>query len=245
MTYHRVDHVLIDLITGYDIQNQPARFYTYIPNSRLESIYQRYSKYLAKLSNNPSFFEIKMLESVRSLGSPLYIDHKIVRQIICSLKGLITHYRPSLAESYYSEQSHNLRVLFLQILLGLSSGYRPVNGWFGTIKDIHLSTGEYRIAEKEREVGYRGRTVVLPDVTIRAIKEYLTYCQQSILYFENQSRELNLRYKQCLSGQTPFCFYRRHNKIEEVSPSTYLVHMDPIFPIQANWTRHYLRSFFV
>ncbi|MBB1314179.1 hypothetical protein [Aliivibrio sp. SR45-2] len=243
MKKNGIDISLIELISGHDPQNQPARFYTSVSPQRLHSTYLRYLKYLTKISDNDFLSDTaEVMSSNASLGSPFYFPNALLTQLLLQLKQLSTTYQTK-DKFYFSEQTHNLKVLYLQLILGLSSGYRPVEGWFGTLNDIHTSTGEYRIAEKERAVGYRGRVVRLPLVAIEAIETYKKYCNHALMYFSNTSPSLFARYEQVLNGELPFCFYRYHDSYEETLPSTYMRHIDPIFPLPANWTRHYIRSF--
>ena len=236
-----IDCTLIDLITGFDAKNQPARFYTYVPYDELLAVVRRYFNHINKAADTDYLLDLDVNETGQSLGSPLYIDTRILKSIFTKIKTKLCDISPEL-EDYYSEENHNLRAIYLQLVLGLVSGYRPVEGWFGNIDDIHFSTGEYRIAEKERGTVYSGRTVLLPEITLVHLKGYMHYCEEAAIHFSVTDRELSQRYRQSLNGNMPFCFYRYQERIQEVTPSTYMQHIDSIFPLPANWTRHYLRS---
>jgi hypothetical protein len=238
-----IDGVLVDLITGYLPQNRPARFYTHIPYCTLLGVYEKYVLHINSAGGN-DFLRDKeevLVPKIR-LGSPLYINDSLLcslfHHIELELNSQLTDHITS-----YSESAHNLKILKLQLILGFSSGYRPVEGWFGYTQDIHFPTGEYRIAEKERQLSYSGRVILLPHTALEALKSYLSYCEEACIYFAISEPLLSSRYRQSINSLSPFCFYRHQGKIQEVTPSSYAQHIDPIFPLQANWARHHLRSF--
>ncbi|MGY5612460.1 hypothetical protein [Vibrio brasiliensis] len=236
-----IDCTLIDLITGFDAKNQPARFYTHVPYDELITTVKRYFNHINTAAGTEYLLDLDIMGSGHCLGSPLYVETGILKSIFSKIQTKLSDVS-SECEHYYSEANHNLRVVYLQLVLGLVSGYRPVEGWFGNIDDIHFSTGEYRIAEKERSTGYSGRTVLLPDIALLHLREYLDYCEKAAIHFSVPDSEMSKRYRQSLDGSMPFCFYRYQERRQEVTPSTYMQHIDPIFPLPANWTRHYLRS---
>ena len=239
-----IDCTVIDLITGYEINNQPARFYTRIPYATLDSIFIKYLTHIG-LAGETDYLDVR--EHIDDefeqlfLGSPLFVETPILQALFSQLKTLINNI-PTEHSDYFSENSHNLRLLYLQLMLGLVSGYRPVNGWFGYINDIHFATGEYRIAEKERVVGYSGRVIIIPKTVLFHVQQYIDYCEQATIYFSHTHPVLSVRYKQSIQADMPFCFYRHQEEIQEVSPSTYMLHINQIFPLPENWTRHYLRT---
>lgn len=239
---HDTDSTVIDLITGYDAKNQPARYYTYIPEEKLQTVFNRYMSHIGSAGKTDYLKDLEYSASGNGLGSPLFVDPMILQSLFAHLQTAISEGSVS-KEVRFSEQTHNLRVLYLQLVLALVSGYRPVNGWFGTIDDIHFATGEYRIAEKEREMSYNGRVVFLPPVALGLIQDYLAYCEQSAIYFAHKDPVISQRYRQAIKGDMPFCFYRYQENTQEISPSAYMQHIDPIFPLPANWARHYLRSY--
>jgi len=240
-----VDCTIIDLITGHDAKNHPARFYTHIPYKTLNSTFNRYLTHIGKAGDTNYLDDRENISAAlanQNLGSPLFVDEVILQSLLSHLQIEIKNI-PEKNTTYFSEKSHNRRLLLLQIILSLVSGYRPVDGWFGYIDDIHFASGEYRIAEKERTVGYSGRTILLPRIVLTHIQQYLNYCERAIIYFSQSDTELAHRYKQSIQGDMPFCFYRHQSAIQETKPSTYMQHIKLIFPLPENWARHYLRSF--
>jgi len=238
---NRVSMVIAGLITGQPPQSLPSRYYTCIPYSIVVDSYSRYCNYLARLSCHAELQNLTSVPAAGELGSPLFIDPIIIKTIFERIALALSTTKPS-EPAFYASTYHNLRVINLQLLLGLASGYRPVKGWFGTINDIHQLTGEYRIAEKEREVGYRGRVVILPNIVLAELKKYIAYCQKAEIFYERQDH-ICQRFKEAISGEQSFCFYIHQNKIDECTPSTFSLHSDSILPLQPNWTRHYLRSY--
>lgn len=237
---NQIDATIIDLLRGLEPQNTPARYYTYISYSRLLTSYERYLSYISNISKIPQFLDFEHIDSANALGSPLYISPNHIKKVLSSMSALLDRVTPTQAD-YFSPRYHNLRVIRLQILLGLSSGYRPVKGWFGVFDDIHFSTGEYRIAEKERDIGYHGRTVILPKIVLRELTLYNDYCSKATL-FHSHNNLISERFNEAITSEQSFCFYLSANQVKECTPSQYSLHADKVLPLQPNWTRHYLRS---
>ncbi|RBW67021.1 hypothetical protein DS893_01225 [Vibrionales bacterium C3R12] len=236
------DICIIELITGNDPQNESARYYTKISQNDFLDSYTQYCQHLNMLSQSDYLFDRYEIRNNGFLGSPFYIEEKRLQWIFQQFN---TYFKKTAQEpkGYFSEPYHNMLVLELQMILGLSSGYRPVNDWFGTLNDIHLTTGEYRIADKERGSVYGGRVVILPLIAINRTRAYLQYCERAELHYNVSSPTLSLRYREARQGKSAFCFYIRKNKIDMCTPSSYAEQIDMIFPLQPNWTRHYLRSY--
>ena len=73
--------------------------------------------------------------------------------------------RPTSPQAFV--QLHNLFSDYLFVLLGLSSGYRPVNEIFGRLEDIDTLTGMYFISDKENRIGAgEGRFIYLPSLVM-------------------------------------------------------------------------------
>jgi len=237
-----IDYSIIDLITSNDPKNQPSRFYTYVPYEHLITSFKQYIEHINIAGKTHYLQDLDTNIIKANMGSPLFINDSIVTSLLSLMQNEI-YILEKKKNTYFSEQNHNMKVLLLQTVLGLVSGYRPVEGWFGVVNDIHFSTGEYRVAEKEKGIGYNGRVVLIPPTVLTIFKNFLEYCEESISYYGDKNIELLQRYNQSVDGSLPFCFYRYQDKIQEASPTSYAQHIDPIFPLQANWTRHYLRSF--
>lgn len=242
LTSEGVDICLIELINGHDPQNAPARFYTQIHYYDLLCTFKSYHQHLVSLSDSLDLTDVEQLRTSTLLGSPLYLNTHILKDVFAFFQTHLDHTNKEPHEQF-SPAHHNLRVIQLQLLLGIVSGHRPVVDWFGTFNDIHFTTGEYRIADKERALDYSGRVIVIPDIVINKIQEYKAYCESAITFHANRSPDHSLRFKQAFDGDAAFCFYIEDDELEATKPSTYAAQIDQILPLQPNWTRHYLRSY--
>lgn len=242
LTKDGVDICLIELINGHTPHNEPARFYTSIKHNDLIDAYTTYSDHLVTLSQSDYLRDHHCVKKTGYIGSPFFIDEARLQWLFSQFTDYFRSI-PSKSSSYYSEIYHNMLTIELQMILGLATGYRPVNDWFGTMKDIHLATGEYRIADKERNSEYSGRVVILPKVAIYKLKSYLKYCEYAQLHYSTANPTLSQRYHDAIHGSMAFCFYIDKGKIDATTPSSYSLHVDSILPFQPNWTRHYLRSY--
>ncbi|MDN3616770.1 hypothetical protein ACFFUS_10500 [Vibrio gallaecicus] len=242
MTDWSVDICIIELITANEIQNEPARYYTLIPKSDLYKQYERYTKHLGELSKSNFIDDFADIEKTGCLGSPFLFNNDILKILL----GQFNRYFDKIKRSdidYFSNAYHNMRILELQIIIGIASGYRAVIDQFGLFSDIHLDTGMYRIADKERDTFYSGRVVILGEIALNKIKAYKRYCEEAFIYHQPHSMHVSHAYLEAIDSQRAFCFYIEKNKIVPLSPRSSEKQMKYILPVQVNWTRHYLRSF--
>ncbi|MGP8305441.1 hypothetical protein [Vibrio sp. YIC-376] len=242
MIAQKNDVCVAELISAHDPQNEPARYYTAINANEFLTCYYQYCTYLSELSQSNYLVDLEKVTSQGVLGSPFFLETEYLQWWFEKLTEYFSSKVKDKAD-YFSAIYHNMRVLELQIILGLASGYRPVNDWFGSLKDIHISTGEYRIADKERGKSSGGRVVILPPIALTKLKQYLQFCEEAELYHSRFKPKLAQAYMEARGGERAFCFYIGRNGVEETTPSSYAEHIDSILPLPPNWTRHYLRSY--
>ncbi|HBH7906217.1 hypothetical protein P3602_12910 [Vibrio parahaemolyticus] len=242
MIAQKTDVCIAELISAHDPQNEPARYYTAINTNEFLKCYYQYCDYLSELSQSNYLVDLEKFTSQGVLGSPFFLQTEYLQWLFEKLTDFFSSMDND-KEDCFSATYHNMRVLELQIILGLASGYRPVNDWFGSLNDIHISTGEYRIADKERGKSSGGRVVILPPIALTKLKQYLQFCEEAELYHSRVKPKLAQAYMEARGGDRAFCFYIGRNGVEETTPSSYAEHIDSILPLPPNWTRHYLRSY--
>ena len=249
-----VDPVLTQLISDPDVQKLPALSYTHIDIERLSNAFNKFVDYLYKIApilsiSRPyiSMIRIPKIKGVNDneqLGSALYISENILSSLMVKLIERIIKSTTN-KKYWFTVDHHDLITSYTQMVLCLSSGYRPVTGWLGKKSDLNLFSGEYYIADKDSLAIGSGRIVIIPRVTIKIIKQYLEFISQAARYFKNTNPQLSKRYQKILNSQEHLFFYRKSQDPEklfkESTPETIILQFD-YFPLPPNWYRHQLRT---
>ncbi|MGF1860898.1 hypothetical protein [Photobacterium profundum] len=241
LTHENIDPTIIALIRGTAIKEVPALFYTQLTHKQVYTPYKRYVQFLFNLANAKDDLIWPDLTNNRILlGSTLSIDHDQLKSL---LRLLISEIRSvQHMEGVTSKNVHNLITLYVQLVLSMASGYRPVTGWFGRLNHLHMASGDYWISDKESGITDSSRVIVLPQRALALLKKYKEYSYQMSVSHENVALTLSLRYKALLSSQEHLFFYRSEHGIIECTPSSYTEQIDSIFPLQPNWARHHMRT---
>ncbi len=240
--HENIDPVYSALIRGTAINEIPALYYTHLRSEQLIEQYLRYLKHLSKFyADDPTILNhFYDRPKVEFYGSSLYFEESLLQTLFSSLYKKIYQL---IQNNYITDSTtHNLITLYTQLALSLSSGYRPVTGWFGKRNHINLDTGDYWISDKESGFGDNSRVIVLPQRMLILMHQYLNLCSMLAIAHSNISQALSHRYQQVLSSEEHLFFYIEENEIVECKPSTYSKQIDSIFPIQPNWARHHIRS---
>jgi hypothetical protein len=248
------DPVLTQLISDPDVQKLPALSYTHIDIENLSNAFNNFVDYLYKIApalsiSRPTISmkklpKIKEVSDNRQLGSALNVSEDILSSL---MNKLITRINKSTTNKsfWFTADHHDLITSYTQMILGLSSGYRPVTGWLGKKSDLNLFSGEYYIADKDSLAIGSGRIVIIPPLTVKIVKQYLAFVSQAARYFKNTNTELSKRYQKILNSREHLFFYRntqaREKLFEESTPETIILQFD-YFPLPPNWHRHQLRT---
>ncbi|MEJ6120691.1 hypothetical protein MT390_02140 [Vibrio sp. 2-Bac 85] len=249
-----VDPVLTQLISDPDVQKLPALSYTHIDIEALSNAFNNFVEYLYKISPTLSISrptismkklpKIKGVRDNRQLGSALDVSEDILSSL---MNKLITRINKSTSNKSYwfTADHHDLITSYTQMVMGLSSGYRPVTGWLGKKSDLNLFSGEYYIADKDSLAIGSGRIVIIPPLTVKIVEQYLTFVSQAARYFKNTNPQLSKRYQKILNSREHLFFYRNtqasEKLFEESTPETIILQFD-YFPLPPNWHRHQLRT---
>ncbi|WP_354623042.1 hypothetical protein [Psychromonas sp. MME2] len=249
-----IDPVLTQLISDPDVQKLPALSYTHINIEDLIDTFDNFVRYIYNIAPTISisrpYISVKKKTKKqgaidnKQIGSALYVSDEILSSL---MNKLIERLNKSAANKSYwfTEDHHDLITSYSQMVLGLSSGYRPVTGWLGKKSDLNLFSGEYYISDKDSLAIGSGRVVIIPPITLKIIKQYLEFVSQAARYFKNIDPQLSKRYQKILNSREHLFFYRNtqdpDNLFDESTPSTIILQFD-YFPLPPNWHRHQLRT---
>lgn len=238
LTHENIDPTIIALLTGTAAQTVPSTYYLGLYSHKLYETYRRYLTFLSRFHGDNALIIFASEPENIKLGSPLHVEFRLLQLLFKSLITKIKEQRKNLS----TEQCHNDVTLYTQLVLALSSGYRPVTGWFGKLSHMHLATGDYWISDKESGIGDNSRVVTLSPAAIQVVRYYLEYCEQMIVEHGNSNVDLSRRYKQIVDGDEYLFFYQQEGELLPCTPSNYTTMIDDIWPLQPNWARHHIRS---
>lgn len=210
-------------------------------------MYKRYITYLNNINKQSHDAEIFLLtyndtEKDILLGSPLSIELSILQQLFSAMESRLCSSIKK--ENHLNDiEYHNLVTIHVQTVLALSSSYRPVINWLGRISDINLVTGHYWVSDKESIRGNPGRIVIIPQLTIKILKQYLRFLDNRATYYRNTDSKLSLRYQNAKNDNEALFFYRGEHQFYDSRPETIKPLMDAIFPLPLNWHRHHIRTY--
>ncbi|MDV7106084.1 hypothetical protein R3X26_16925 [Vibrio sp. TH_r3] len=231
----------VRILKGENIQAHPALYYLQF---RVRDLIASYTQYLNVIDNSAKTDVDLKTCGIPShcdamIGSPLRLPDEVLSDLFNMLAKEVKRTR---THSRYSEESHNALTLYTQIILALSSGARPVTGWFGYRADYHLPTKEYWISDKAHRLEDNSRVVVLPQQAIHALAAYTDFLASARHHFRHSTPLLATRYQESLTSDAHLMFYRNNGELEEITPSAYQAKVADIFPLQPNWHRHHIRT---
>ncbi|MBQ4892162.1 site-specific integrase [Shewanella sp. MMG014] len=232
-----IDPTLSALVKGDSPNNYPELSYTQIPMNKLIQSYQRYITYLEKHGKISFEYHKDYCQELGILGSGLPILDIALTKLIKILQTEIDKF-----DNKFTSERHNLITYYTQITLALSSGYRPVSGWLGLISDLDLKTGQFWISDKEIQQNTIGRVVILPDITIKILKQYVDYLMGLTWSLNHNQRKISQRFTSAANGKAHLFFYINNEEVEEVTPKAMAKHFDSVLPFPVNWHRHYIRT---
>lgn len=180
-----------------------------------------------KLSLNVSKFKLEVINPMVTELKSLVIKYD-------DIKGMVEH--------------HNLFMDYLYIMLGLSSGYRPVVETFGRFQDVDLDTGVYFISDKENRSYAQGRFIVLPEITIKQLQAYHDELYHRMKFFKRKQHSLGDLYQDIYESNVGIISYLEFNLdgtcdfIKNQNRNFIINRLKRHFHLPLNWYRHHMRS---
>jgi hypothetical protein len=191
------DETITSVITGEEVTKNAGQSYANFNTNELISIH---SYYLSQHNLSCPENDTKSLR----IGSKLYVNQEHLIYLVNRLRENITQAQ-SLGLTHpflFTEYS-----LYTQLILALSSGYRPVNDWFGSIGDYNLINGNMWISDKERRNSLSARLIWLPQIAVTQIQHYLAYLNYLVRYWRFSKPIIGQRIQGALDGTAPLFFW--------------------------------------
>lgn len=173
------------------------------------------------------------------------IKSQLVTPIIDEIKTLSSHSNVTIINFI---EFHNKLMDYLYLIIGLSSGYRPVFETFGRLKDIDLDTGMYFISDKENRVDAQGRFIILPKIATIQLQHYQKYLYKNMKLFNIKHYELGKLLQEVYESRTGLISYLEVDEYEKVDfvKKQNNAFISNRFKLHAhlplNWYRHHIRS---
>ena len=173
------------------------------------------------------------------------IKLKLVTPIINELKALKLHKYVSMNDFI---NLHNKLMDYLYLMLGLSSGYRPVIETFGRLKDIDIDTGMYFISDKENRIDAQGRFITLPEMVRLQLQHYKNYLYKNMKLFNIRHHQLGKLLQEIHESSVGLISYLEVNEYGKLNfvknqNNTFISNRFKLYAhLPVNWYRHHIRS---
>jgi hypothetical protein len=264
LTQQGNDDTLIALLHNSAVSANSGLSYSRFNIAELQSVHESFINHLLQQTPQAQL----TLADNRAIGTRLAINDSVLSAGLKLLSGNIINLSKI---SIYHPLLHTEYTSYIQYMLALTTGYRPVNGIFGTINDFDLITGTIWISDKESRQGLAARILYLPKQAIQQIEYYQGYLQTLLSRYRYEKPTLAQRCQQALSGEGNLLFGRYSNDQDyqttldlsqneihkvfavkqaqdyvtdmiEISPKYISEQTDRILPLPNNWNRHYMRN---
>lgn len=264
LTQQGNDETIIALLHNSAVSANSGLSYSRFNIAELQSVHEVFINHLLQQTPQAQL----TLADNRAIGTRLAINDSMLSAGLKLLSGNIINLSKI---SIYHPLLHTEYTSYIQYLLALATGYRPVNGIFGTIDDFDLVTGTIWISDKESRQGLAARILYLPKQAIHQIEYYLNYLETLLNRYRYENPTLAQRCQQALSGEDSLLFGRYSNdqdyqttvdlcqneihkafvvkqaqdyvtEVIEISPKYISEQTDRILPLPNNWNRHYMRN---
>lgn len=171
-------------------------------------------------------------------------ESEVIGPMVSKLKSLATKYD----DIEGMVEHHNLFMDYLYIMLGLSSGYRPVVETFGRFQDVDLDTGVYFISDKENRAYAQGRFIVLPEITTKQLKAYHNELYHRMKFLKRKQQNLGDLYQDIYDSKVGIISYLELQSddtcgfIKNQNRNFIMNRLKRHFHLPLNWYRHHMRS---
>lgn len=140
------------------------------------------------------------------------------------------------------EEQFNLLTIYTLQILNLSTGHRPVNDPYQTIKSFNLSLKTVIICDKRKNNSISERLIVLNDIAITQLSNYLSFLEDVISKYECIYPEFIIEIRKIFKGEQAIFGFLENGKFIRITKSILTNKLDKILPLELNWHRHYMRS---
>ena len=237
-----IDGVLTEVVRGVDNYQDEGTPYTNMNELQIDEVLHQYCDHIfPELNLQLELTKKTQNNRNRCIGSPLLLQQEEITLVnfmhIQQINQLKQHQKRNLV------LLHNQYVFYIYRMITMATGYRPVTGVGGTLKDINFISSQFWISDKESRDQTSARLIVLPTIVIQQLKAYLAYLKELKYLVKINMPNISGRIDGILSSDEHILFFiEDNNEIVEISPTSIQPYMDVLFKLPLNWHRHDLRS---
>ncbi len=239
MVQNQTDRLMIALITGAELRERAALSYTRVTHSMLQQCYQhQLVQWFSLVPHDITFSE---LSSGDAYGSPLRIpDTKLTAyfHFLQTELTLLRHFSRADPAEF-----HNTFVCYCYLVWSLCTGLRPVDRPFGFNTQINPITGAVWIDDKDIRNGSSSRIIYFTYIALQQYQMYISHLQELSRHFASLKPQWSQRCDAAIKGEAPLLFVMdKYNRVNDAEQKKIKPYLKKVWPLQANWARHHLRS---
>jgi len=234
-----VDAVEVNLLLG-DVSLQQAGIYYYqVGREKLLKEHHSYCAYLLRKTGIKNEFR-EVATGQDKVGSQLQILEDKVQEFFQAVQKKVIACR--LKRNGSIEEFHNWYTVFILHLLNVSTGHRPVKNPYDSLRYFDLLGGTIFISDKEVRSELSARVLVLPEVVLKQIFEYLSHLEVLKDYFVDINSAIFETLVSVENGDEPLLFFFDESRIEFVEPRLLQKKLKDVLSLPLNWHRHFMRT---
>lgn len=239
MVQNQTDRLLIALISGAELRERAALSYTRATHAMLQQCYQR--QLMQWFSLVPHEIVFSEYTSGDAYGSPLRIPDLQLTAYFHFLQtelSLLRHFSRDDPAEY-----HNVFVCYCYLVWSLCTGIRPVDNPFGFNTQINPITGAVWIDDKDIRNGSSSRIIYFTSIALQQYQMYISHLQELSRHFASLKPQWSQRCNAAIKGEAPLLFVMdKYNRVKGAEQQKIKPYLKKVWPLQANWARHHLRS---
>ncbi len=232
------DTTEIAIVNGQFEKMVSGVYYYQVPIKKINKLYQKYVEHLLGLLsinyNNPQPLQ------KGCVGSNLVLRKGTVKCLLNSISEKINTIKKKTLKD--REYQYNLMVLYTLIILNISTGHRPVNDPYQTLKHFNLKLKTVHISDKDRGNELPYRVCLLSNLASKQMNSFIDYLK----YFgENNQfliRGIKENIAKILLGEQVLFRFLVKGKFLQMEYKHVKKMMKEFLLINQNWHRHYIRS---
>lgn len=234
-----VDEVEITLLHGASSRQEAGIYYYQVKCEELAEVHNSYCSHLLHKIKKKSEYNFPRDEE-RWVGSQLQLIESKVAILFKAISQRVDEHRRQGNQSIV--EFHNWYTIFILHLLNISTGHRPVRNPYDDIKCFDLEAETIFISDKEVRSELAARTLVLPEVAVKQMVEYLRHLKELKKYFIDINQRIFEEILAVEEGRKPLLFFLESDRISFVIPALLEKKLDQVLPLPFNWHRHFMRS---
>ena len=233
------DRTLLNRLFGADLAHAAPIYYENMKEERILEAYDVWCRRINSLLGTRPF-RIERLPRTSRVGSRRTPKDLVVKNLFRKYRELVDDYLRTPKDMVLG---HDHYAVYTYLVLSLATGLRPVRQPFETFKDFCGVTNTCFIQDKDVAGVASPRFVPVAPFAVKQLNHYRAYLSWLPTKLGRHDRRREY-VEAALNGQVPYLFTLQGDPREPqpLSPKRVEEILEPISPLNLNWTRHYLRT---